>query len=196
MRKLVIALLGNFEGVNPSEYYPCDTQPRDINRAASNTTLSLDYQENLNPEDTEYGEEWHRFNLQTDETVDETVEYDSLCTINANGILTWNEAFNFLSEIDAEYEDCDTMETLGGPANPLGWAPDFSFHMKSSLILDSIRITPMIWNTTTEELSLPTESTWSRIRQLFQRTNDTFRLCSMGSVDLPENALKEEGTTP
>ncbi|MFA5572180.1 MAG: hypothetical protein WDA42_03660 [Candidatus Bathyarchaeia archaeon] len=71
----------------------------------------------------------------------------------------------FVEDLGAYAEDCQTMGTLGGPLG-YGVVPDIPMRMKSSQILDSIRVTPCPL-VNGEPIHLDTEEKWDRVREAF-----------------------------
>lgn len=69
------------------------------------------------------------------------------------GVLGWEDLERWLSDLGAYFETENTGGSLGGPANPCGWAPDVAFNLESQELVASIRVTP---------LGLQSEASWHR----------------------------------
>jgi hypothetical protein len=94
----------------------------------------------------------------------------SISDVQMSGIFDRDTLFDFLSNIGAQFEDCNTLGTLGGPLG--GMVPDFPFQVESQVLISSIRITP-VWCEWQEDrwepLELPSENLWERIRHILKR---------------------------
>lgn len=182
--QLMCSVLATFEGINPTEYYPCD--------AYASHMLPLPEHGLSHTDDEVYESEydsgvWERFNLAPEDE-DERIEaeeameakgewkaWDELRSIQVEGVVTFGQAMAYLDHIGAVYEDCETMGTLGGPLG-IGIVPDIPFMIESALVIGSIRITPF-WSNGDDWTPL-TESSWERVRELF-RKHDTYDLAKM-----------------
>lgn len=179
MAKLKLSILIVGEAIEPGAYCPCNTQKSDLENSAIEYDLDHTF-EKIDPENSEYSyaEVWNSFNFE--ETEDQGA--DELFSFQISGLLDWEQGFKFLDSIGAIYEDCETMGTLGGPLNPIGFVPDFPFRLESQLIVDCIRVTPFNPNAKKPM----TESTWGRIRQLL-RDHDCYDLARMNNAEFIEN---------
>jgi len=89
--------------------------------------------------------------------------------ISGYGVLTRSQFAAFLEDFDhPEPEDCQTLGTLGGPANPYGIAPDINFRSDNPEWIASIRVTPI------PECKPPgtperAERAWQRVRSAILR---------------------------
>ena len=63
--------------------------------------------------------------------VDGDVWWATLSTYQASGILTREQLTELCDNIGLIASGCETMGTLGGPANPIGIAPDIVFECES-----------------------------------------------------------------
>ena len=161
--RLQVAITVSAEGLNPAEYYPCDTYISHWHDAMERHDIPHSY-DDLEPGESEYDSElWVR----------NADEGDEVKIIEGSAILPFATAMSFLDDVGAMFEDCATMGTLGGPLGE--WAPDFSFLCESRLVVECIRITPIM------DGHGGNEHDWSRLTKLF-RNHDTFDLSRMGSA--------------
>lgn len=58
------------------------------------------------------------------------------------GVLTRSQTEALIDDCGLSADDTQTMGTLGGPLNPLGWAPDINFTSDDPETILSCRITP------------------------------------------------------
>jgi len=182
--QLMCSVLATFEGINPTEYYPCDSYARHM--------LPLPEHGLSHTDDEVYESEydrglWERFNIAPEDeeeriAAEEAMEakgewkaWDELRNIQVEGVVPFGQAMAYLDHIGAVYEDCETMGTLGGPLG-LGIVPDIPFMIESALVIGSIRITPF-WSDGDDWTPL-TEASWERVRELF-RKYDTYDLARM-----------------
>lgn len=182
--QLMCSVLATFEGINPTEYYPCDSYARHMLPLPEH---GLSYTDDEIFE-SEYDRGlWDRYNIAPEdeeeriaaeeemETKGEWKAWDELRNIQVEGIVPFGQAMAYLDHIGAIFEDCETMGTLGGPLG-LGIVPDIPFEIESALVIGSIRITPF-WSTGDDWTPL-TESSWERVRELF-RKHDAYTLARM-----------------
>jgi hypothetical protein len=101
-----------------------------------------------------------------EEQGDNWEQWDELREIQVKGVVTFEQAVEYLEHIGAIFEDCETMGTLGGPLG-LGIVPDMPFRVESQLVVSSIRITPF-WMDSNGEWSALTDASWERLRELFR----------------------------
>ena len=170
----MVSLLATFEGINPSRYYPCDTYAKhmlpDPEHGLSYTDREIYESEwcdgmwrdagfRIAPEDEE-----ERIEAECEQGGN--FEWDELREIQVEGVVTFEQAVEYLEHIGARFEDCETMGTLGGPLG-LGIVPDMPFNVESQLVISSIRITPF-WMDGNGEWSPLTEASWERLLELFR----------------------------
>lgn len=182
--QLMCSVLATFEGINPTEYYPCDSYARHMLPLPEH---GLTYTDDEIYESEYDSGVWESFNLAPEDEeerieAEEAMEakgewkaWDELRNIQVEGIVPFGQAMAYLDHIGAVFEDCETMGTLGGPLG-IGIVPDIPFEIESALVIGSIRITPF-WSTGDDWTPL-TESSWERVRELF-RTYDAYDLAKM-----------------
>ena len=182
--QLMCSVLATFEGINPTEYYPCDSYARHMLPLPEH---GLSYTDDEIFE-SEYDDGiWRRFSIAPEDE-EERIEaedelggafrgWDEIRKIQAEGVVSFGQAMAYLDHIGAVYEDCETMGTLGGPLG-LGIVPDIPFTVESALVIGSIRITPF-WSTGDDWTPL-TEASWERVRELFRR-HDLWTLRKMAN---------------
>lgn len=182
--QLMCSIIATFEGINPTEYYPCDPYASHMLPLPEH---GLSYTDDEIFESEYDSGVWERFNIAPEDEeerikAEEEMEakgewkaWDELRNIQVQGIVTFGHAMAYLDHIGAIFEDCETMGTLGGPLG-LGIVPDIPFTIESALVIGSIRITPF-WNNGDDWTSL-TEASWERVRELF-RKHDAYALARM-----------------
>jgi hypothetical protein len=80
----------------------------------------------------------------------------------ASGILPRVLLTELMEGIGAYATDTETLGTLGGPADPIGIAPDIDFEVESSAVIVCVRVTPL------PDVS-PREGRWERVRDAVVR---------------------------
>lgn len=182
--QLMCSVLTTFEGINPTEYYPCDSYASDMLPLPEH---GLSYTDDEIFESEYDSGVWERFNIAPEDEeerikAEEEMEatggwkaWDELRNIQVSGIVPFGQAMAYLDHIGAIFEDCETMGTLGGPLG-IGIVPDIPFMIESALVIGSIRITPF-WSDGDDWTPL-TEASWERVRELF-RKHDTYDLAKM-----------------
>lgn len=182
--QLMCSILASFEGINPTEYYPCDSCARHMLPLPEH---GLSYTDDEIYESEYDSGVWERFNIAPGDdeeriTAEEAMEatgewkaWDELRKIQVEGVVPFGQAMAYLDHIGAVFEDCETMGTLGGPLG-IGIVPDIPFMIESALVIGSIRITPF-WSAGDDWTPL-TESSWERVRELF-RKHDAYDLARM-----------------
>ena len=182
--KLMCSVLATFEGINPTEYYPCDSYARHMLPLPEH---GLGYTDEEIFESEYDSGMWERFNIAPEDEeerieAEEEMEakgewkaWDELRNIQVQGIVTFGQAMAYLDHIGAVFEDCETMGTLGGPLG-IGIVPDMPFRIESALVIGSIRITPF-WSDGDEWTPL-TEASWERVRELL-RKHEPYTLAKM-----------------
>lgn len=180
----MVSLLAQFEGVNPAQYYPCDTYVKHM-LPKEEHGLSFSDREIF---ESEWSEEmWHDagFRIAPEDEEERmyeedgaggNFEWDELREIQVEGVVTFEQAIEYLEHIGATFEDCETMGTIGGPLG-IGIVPDMPFKVESRLVVSSIRITPF-WADRNGEWSPLTEASWERLRELF-RQHDLWKIRRM-----------------
>lgn len=199
MKKLAVSVLAKFEGLNPKDYWPCDSYIGHMEPDKEETPHLQSESQTIRPEDSEWDSElWTRNKIVPvdEETGEERPvegeEYDELREVTVTGIVSFTEAMRYLDHIGAIYEDCETMGTLGGPLSG-GFpsiVPDMPFNIESQLVVASIRITPFIIDTEAKCICAMREATWDRIRELF-RKHDGYALAKMGARSFPHELIEE-----
>ena len=184
--QLMVSLLATFEGINPAQYYPCDTYAKhmipnpehglsytdkEIYESEWDSRMWRDAGFRIAPEDEE-----ERIQAE-EEQGDNWEQWDELREIQVEGIVPLDDALDYLDHIGAIFEDCETMGTLGGPLG-IGIVPDMSFRTESQLVISSIRITPF-WCDNGDWSPL-SEASWERLRELFRR-HDLWTLRKMAN---------------
>lgn len=166
--KVKYAIAVRAEGINPGEFWPCEYFPHDVRREWPLPESTMDYQEfdSLEAWVEAGGSEWCD-GLWDDANFEGG---DSVAVVKCQGILDREQAFGFLDSIGAIFEDCDTMGTLGGPANPCGIAPDFSFRTEARAMETSIRLTPVLVDANGNTF-IPSRSSWERLHSLLRNAN-------------------------
>jgi len=149
-----ISFVIDAQGVNPEQYYPCDSYVCDINRALTSAGIDTDYREGVDAATSmDYREAFQ----------DSGFKRRELASTMAQGILPAREFFKLCDDMGVIFEDCETMGTLGGPLG--GHVPDMAFSHESSLLVLSLRATPIV----------STERAWNFVRKLC-RSNDFWAL--------------------
>lgn len=187
--QLMLAVCASFEGINPTEYYPCDSYARHMKPLPEHKLQCTDDE----IFDSEYDSGlWERFRIAPeDEEERERLEseaeengtwkaWDELRNIRVSGCVEFKRGIAYLEHIGAIFEDCETMGTIGGPLS-FGVVPDMSFRIESKLVVGTVRVTPFIFRgivDNTLSCSLVSEATWERIKGLF-REHDLWELCRM-----------------
>ena len=83
--------------------------------------------------------------------------------LQASGIID-REAFDrLIDDLGAIAEDVQTLGTLGGPANPIGIAPDIDFRIESEGLISTVRVTPLPDRARQSDRPLD-EGDWQRVR--------------------------------
>lgn len=149
-----IAFIIDAQGVNPDAYYPCDSCVRDINRALISAGIDTNYREGV---DAATSMDYRRVFQESG------FKRRELACVQAQGILPAREFFKLCDKMGVIFEDCETMGTLGGPLG--GHVRDMAFSHESSLLVLSLRATPMV----------STERAWNFVRKLC-RSNDFWTL--------------------
>ena len=182
--QIMVSLLATFEGINPTEHYPCDSYARHMLPLPEH---GLSYTDDEIYE-SEYDDGiWKSFSIAPEDE-EERIEaedglggafrgWDEIRKIQVEGVVTFGQAMAYLDHIGAIFEDCETMGTLGGPLG-IGIVPDMAFQTESQLVISSIRITPF-WNDNGDWSPL-SEASWERLRELFRR-HDLWTLRKMAN---------------
>lgn len=183
-QQLMCSVLCTFEGINPTEYYPCDSYARHMLPLPEH---GLSYTDDEIFE-SEYDDGiWRRFSIAPEDEqerikAEQEMEdenrwraWDELRSIQVEGVVPFGQAMAYLDHIGAVYEDCETMGTLGGPLG-IGIVPDIPFTIESALVIASIRITPF-WSAGDDWTPL-TEASWERVRELL-RKHEPYTLARM-----------------
>lgn len=182
--QLMCSVLATFEGINPTEYYPCDSYARHMLPLPEHGLTYTD--DEIFESEYDRGL-WDRFRIAPEDEqerirVEQEMEdenrwraWDELRDIQVEGVVPFGQAMAYLDHIGAVFEDCETMGTLGGPLG-IGIVPDIPFMIESALVIGSICITPF-WSTGDDWTPL-TEASWERVRGLF-RKHDTYDLARM-----------------
>lgn len=182
--QIMVSLLATFEGINPADWYPCESYIREMIpkpehglHCTEEEVYESEWCEGL----------WEPFNIAPKDEeerieAEEKLEaegkwkpWDELIKVQVEGIVTLVGAVDYLEQIGAIFEDCQTMGTLGGPLG-IGIVPDMAFRTESQLVVSSIRITPF-WSNGDDWTPL-TEASWERVRELF-RKHDAYTLAKM-----------------
>ena len=173
--QLMVSLLATFEGINPAKWYPCESYAKHMIpeeehglRYTDREIYESDWCEGMwhdagfriAPEDEE-----ERIKAE-EEQGDNWEQWDELREIQVQGVVTFEQAVEYLEHIGAIFEDCETMGTFGGPLG-LVIVQDIPFRVESQLVVSSIRITPF-WVDGNGEWSALTEASWERLRGLFR----------------------------
>lgn len=204
-RKLCYSLVASFTGEHPDvseDFYPSDMILSDVIRAwhdATGETVEpgepfdseynylareggiprrvLDRLEEVDPEVrrqmlAKIREHWRRESFWT-----------RIADVQVNGILTREQLFGFFEVIGAEFDTVATGGTLGGP---LGFhVPDVSFRCESSVLIDSIRITPVLCELQSGQwvpVRPPSQSQWDRLASIFERF-DTWKILKREAIE-------------
>lgn len=193
--QLMWSIVASFSGEHPdlSEYWPCEVTLSDVIR-----DWPGDKPEPSEPFDSEYNylareggiprkildrleEASGGTKFQICRKLKELYPRESfwacISDIQVSGILDRKTLFEFLDDIGAIYEDCETMGTLGGPLS-IGIVPDFPFHVESQALISSIRITPILCKQEGEEwipCRAPNEDQWERIKEVLSN-EDAYRI--------------------
>ncbi len=183
----MVSLSAKFEGINPAKWYPCESYVKhmlpDEEHGLSYTDKEIfesDWCEGMwrdagfriAPED-----EQERIEAEAEQG-DNWEPWDELREIQVEGVVTFEQAIEYLEHIGARYENCETMGTLGGPLG-IGIVPDMPFMVESRLVVSSIRITPF-WGDSNGEWSPLTDASWERLRELF-REHDLWSIRRMAT---------------
>lgn len=180
--QLLCSVLATFEGINPTEYYPCDSYARHMLPLPEH---GLSYTDDEIFE-SEYDDGiWKSFSIAPEDE-EERIEaedelggafrgWDEIRNIQVEGIVPFGQAMAYLDYIGATFEDCETMGTLGGPLG-IGIVPDMPFTIEGALVIGSIRITPF-WSDGNDWTPL-TEASWERVRELL-RKHEPYTLAKM-----------------
>jgi hypothetical protein len=126
------AVTASFSGVLNDEYMPCETSLDDVLSAWA--TYSNVVAEPSEPGDSEYA---HLAEEGDDNW------WLKMSDVQMSDIFSKRDFESLIEDWGAYAEGVETMDTLGGPANPIGWAPDISFRIESRILIDSIRVTPI-----------------------------------------------------
>jgi hypothetical protein len=184
--QLMVSVLATFEGINPVDWYPCESYIREMVpkpehglHCTEEEVYESEWCEGL----------WEPFNIAPEDEeerieAEEKLEaegkwkpWDELMKVEVAGIVPLDDALDYLEQIGAIFEDCQTMGTLGGPLG-IGIVPDMAFRTESQLVVSSIRITPF-WNDNGDWSPL-SEASWERLRELFRR-HDLWTLRKMAN---------------
>ena len=89
--------------------------------------------------------------------------------VQGSGIFDRETTLEWLSNIGANFEDCETLGTLGGPLAPWGGiVPDLPFNVESQCLIASIRITPILCKDG-EPVRAPSETQWEQIKSVLRK---------------------------
>ncbi len=149
-----ISFVIDVQGVNPDQYYPCDSYVSHINQALTKAGIDTDYREGVDAATSmDYREVFQQSGFKRRE----------LASVMAQGILPARDFFKLCDDMGVLFDDCETMGTLGGPLG--GLVPDMAFTHESSLLVLSLRATPIV----------STARAWGFVRKLCQ-SNDFWSL--------------------
>ena len=154
------SFLGKFTGVIDDEYWPCDLTLSDAMRICRAAGLDCD------DEPGEIGDSEYAY--LADESPDHySVHmpdnwFSRLQDFQASGIIDRDTFTRLIDDLGAYADSCETMGTLGGPANPIGLAPDISFEIESQALIASVRVTPLPSADTCDEST--GADRWERVR--------------------------------
>jgi len=136
IKNLKYSILVSLSGI-PDNISYSETDYKDVKNACSEMGLNIDETEpgeseydylateSGEPEDGSFWDEWK----------------DNVCDLTASGIINFDQLEELCHSIGCFPEDCETMGTLGGPLS-FGIVRDISFRCESSIIIESIRVTP------------------------------------------------------
>lgn len=165
---MMVSIVVSAEGIRPHEFCP-EMDILDMCPQPGHDGLQCDIQFH------EKG--WSEYDKgvwgDTAETEEETGK-NKIYSLDASGLVPWDVAMSYLDHIGAIYDGCQTMGTIGGPANPTGWAPDTSWNIETPLVIASIRVTPMVY----------TKTSWDRVLRLFGEY-EPYKLARMGRRGKP-----------
>ncbi len=153
------AISAMFSGYSPDGWTPCH-----ININDARQFLSQSWAADLAVDETEPGDSEYTYLAdEADEFNPHTSPWAACIDITASGMLDRADFYEFCDSFGLIAEDCQTLGTLGGPANPDGLAPDVPMHLESQYLIATVRVTPI------PDRGTLTEQNWDRVRGAFLR---------------------------